>query len=389
MSTPQRSHDSVLTINAGSSSLRLAAYTLDATPSCIAETQLSPAPARDPDVLIDFIRRHALREPTLVMHRVVHGGHRLTEPCWIDAEVEAEIKRLRTLAPLHNGAALDWLAAARAAFGEEVRQAACFDTAFYRNLPAAAATYAVPKELTDKYQLRRYGFHGLAHQSMLDRWRAESHTDGDRRVISLQLGAGCSMTATDHGWPVDTSMGFSPLEGLMMATRCGDLDPSAVLHLIDEGGFDTAELRWILNESSGLRAVSGQSGDMKVLLESDTEAAALAVAMFCHRVRHYLGAYLAVLGGADAILFGGGIGEHAPVIRARVLDHFDWAGIHLDPERNASLPPDTSGPIHADNSTVEVWVTPTDEAQVMVQAAHSLSTNLADTTQPLPLEQSQ
>lgn len=378
MSTSTGACPQGLIVNAGSSSLRLASYTLGRSPTCVADAHLSPPPARDPDVLVDFVRRHGLPEPTLVMHRVVHGGHRLTEPSWLDSAIEVEIRRLKPLAPLHNGTALDWIDAARQAFGGEIRQAACFDTALYRDLPAVAANYAIPDELREKHQLRRYGFHGLAHQSMLNRWRAESHTDGDRRVVSLQLGAGCSMTATDHGWPVETSMGFSPLEGLMMATRCGDLDPAAVLYLIDEAGYSTAEVGWILNESSGLRAVSEQSADMQTLLESDTGAADLAVAMFCHRVRHYLGAYLAVLGGADAILFGGGIGENAPTVRARVLDHFEWAGIRLNSATNAALLPDASGPIHADDSGVEIWVTPTDEAQVMADAAHHLLNNLEE-----------
>lgn len=364
----------VLTVNAGSSSLRLADYVLESVPRCVADAHLAPSPARDPDVLTDFVRRHRLTVPDLVMHRVVHGGTRLTAPCLIDAAVETEIARLKPLAPLHNGVALDWIRAAREAFGHEVAQAACFDTGFYADLPPPAATYAVPKEWREKHQLRRYGFHGLAHQSMVQQWRAHSHGGADRRVISLQLGAGCSMTATDHGWPVETSMGFSPLEGLMMATRCGDLDPAAVLYLIDEAGFSPAELGWILNESSGLRAVSGQSADMQALLEDETGDAALAVAMFCHRVQKYLGAYLAVLGGADAILFGGGIGEHAAVIRARVLDHFAWAGIHLDAERNATVSPESGGPLHAKDSAVELWVIPTDEGQVMVEAARTLLT---------------
>lgn len=362
----------VLTVNAGSSSLRLASYTLQRVPALLAEAHLSPAPARDPEVLAAFVRRHARTALELVMHRVVHGGRRLREPCLIDAAVEAEIERLKVLAPLHNSVALDWLRAAREAFGPEVAQAACFDTGFYAELPPAAVNYAIPRDLAEKHELRRYGFHGLAHQSLLNQWRALSHTPGDRRVISLQLGAGCSITATDHGWPVETSMGFSPLEGLMMSTRCGDLDPAAVLYLIEEGGFGPAELGWILNESSGLRAISGQSADMQTLLENETGNAALAVAMFCHRVRKYLGAYLAVLGGVDAILFGGGIGQHADAIRARVLTHLEWAGVRLDAARNTSVTPGAGRRIDSDESAVEIWVIPTDEARVMAEAAASL-----------------
>lgn len=374
----------ILTVNAGSSSLRLASFEYDG--ALAADVHLSPAPARDPDVLVDFLQQHGLGMPDLVMHRVVHGGPRLTQPCLVDAAVEAEIARLKTLAPLHNGVALDWIQAARRAFGEETPQAACFDSGFYAEMPPFAASYALPPDICQQYELRRYGFHGLAHQSLLTQWLDRSEQHGKRRVISLQLGAGCSATASDHGWPVDTSMGFSPLEGLMMATRCGDLDPAAVLYLVDKAGFDTAELGWIFNESSGLRAVSGQSGDMQQLLDSDTDAAALAIAMFSHRVQKYVGAYLAVLGGADAIVFGGGIGEHAAEIRARVLAHFEWAGICLDSARNASVSAAQGGAIHADNSVTQVWVVPTDEASVMAEAARSLLSVPTSTTQEHRLE---
>jgi len=378
----------VLTINAGSSSLRLAGYTVNDALELVAETGLSPAPARDADVLLDFLSQHDLGLPRLIMHRVVHGGAHLSGPCLIDAAVEAEIARLKTLAPLHNGLAIDWIEASRAAFGPDALQAASFDSGFYADMPPFAANYALPPELCKQHALRRYGFHGLAHQSLLSQWVDRSTHQGKRRVISLQLGAGCSATASDHGRPIDTSMGFSPLEGLMMATRCGDLDPAAVIYLIEQAGFSPAELGWIFNESSGLQAVSGQSGDMKILLDSDTDAAALAIAMFCHRLQKYLGGYLAVLGGADAIIFGGGIGEHAPEIRARVLAHFEWAGIALDTAKNSSVSPDLGGPIHADNSTTEVWVIPTDEARVMAEAARNLLTPLLTNTQSISLERS-
>lgn len=376
----------VLTINAGSSSLRLAIFALNDALELVAKIHLSPSPARDADVLVDFLRQHDLGVPSLIMHRVVHGGVNLSRPCLLDAAIEAEIARLKTLAPLHNGVALDWIEAARRAFGSDALQAASFDSGFYADMPPFAARYALPPDLCKQHALRRYGFHGLAHQSLLSQWLDRSTRHGKRRVISLQLGAGCSATASDHGWPIDTSMGFSPLEGLMMATRCGDLDPAAVLYLIEQAGFSPAELGWIFNESSGLQAVSGQSGDMQILLDSDTDGAALAVAMFCHRLQKYLGAYLAVLGGADAIIFGGGIGEHAPEIRARVLAHFEWAGVALDTAKNISVLSDLGGPIHADNSTTEVWVIPTDEAHVMAEAARNLLTPLTTDAQSISLE---
>lgn len=386
MSSKQYNAPNMLIVNAGSSSVRLELYALESTPRCIAKAHFKPPPATDPKMLLDFVRRNELTMPDLVMHRVVHGGDSLREPCVINLAVEAEIERLKLLAPLHNGMVLDWIYAVREAFSPTVWQAACFDTGFYSTLPLSATTYALPKKLCEQYKIRRYGFHGLAHQSMLEYWCEHSNMDSDRRVISLQLGAGCSVTATDHGCPVETSMGFSPLDGLIMATRCGDLDPAVALYLIEQGGLSTEEVGKILNEYSGLHGISGQSGDMRLLLESDTDDAALAITVFCHQVRKYLGAYLAVLGGADAILFGGGIGENAPAIRAQILDHFDWAGIRLSAERNNTISPDSGGRIHAENSLVEIWVTPTDEGRVMANSARELLAKIAQSDQPSVLE---
>jgi acetate kinase len=187
-------------------------------------------------------------------------------------------------------------------------------------------------------------------------------------VITLQLGAGCSVTASRRGQPVETSMGFSPLEGLMMATRCGDLDPTVVLHLLQHGGLDAEAIDTVLNHQSGLLGVSGLSGDMETVLASDAPEAALAVAMFCHRARKYVGAYLAVLGGADAILFGGGIGEHAPAVRAGIVAGLEWAGIRLDRTRNAS----NAGTIHADDSPTEIHVIAVDEGRLLARHAREL-----------------
>jgi acetate kinase len=363
---------SLLTVNAGSSSLRLAKYVLEKGTHCVGEKHYSPAPSASADVLVDFLSAQSPERPEMVIHRVVHGGKSLTEPCLIDQSVEIEIHRMRTLAPLHNDLALGWIRAAREAFGRQTLQAACFDTGFYAELPPPVAHYPLPLELSDQYAIRRYGFHGLAHQSMLNQWCDETQKGTDQRVISFQLGAGCSVTATRSGHPVETSMGFSPLEGLMMSTRCGDLDPAVVLHLITEVGLSPAETGRLLNSSSGLLGVSGLSGDMQELLSSKNKNAALAVSMFCHRARKYLGAYLAVLGGADALLFGGGIGEHAASIRARILGNFDWAGIQLDIKRNSTVSSKNGGPIHSDDSEVELWVIKSDEAQIMAEAGAGL-----------------
>jgi acetate kinase len=200
---------------------------------------------------------------------------------------------------------------------------------------------------------------------MLSAWRGEQPGDVPRaRTISLQLGAGCSMTAAIDGKPVETSMGFTPLEGLVMATRSGDVDPGLLLYLLKERGQTVTELERLLNHDAGLKGLSGITGDMRELLASAEPAAALAVDAYCHRIRKYLGAYLAVLGGADAILFGGGVGENATAIRERILTGLDFAGVRLDRVRNQAA----SGPataIHADDSAVSIWVVAVDESRVL------------------------
>ena len=365
----------VLTINTGSSSVRLAAFTSDG-----AELRAVGAERHDlgngapGKLLAAFVKRHLPAPPRLVAHRVVHGGARLTSTRRIDAAVEAEIGRIAPLAPLHNPVALAWVRACREVLGADVPQIAVFDTAFYAHLPEVAATYALPHELSARHEVRRYGFHGLAHQALWSRWRAlcpdiacPDIMDGGR-VISFQLGAGCSVTAIDRGRPLDTSMGFSPLEGLVMATRCGDLDPGLVTFLQRAERLSAADMERLLNENSGLRGVSGISGDMRTLLAADNPRARLAVHLYCYRARKYLGAYLAVLGGADAILFGGGVGENAAAVRAAILDGMDWAGIQLDAAANNAAS-GREGRISQTDSRTEVWVIPVDESRILAQEA--------------------
>jgi acetate kinase len=299
----------VLVVNAGSSSVRLTSFRSQNRQDLHLEQEAVPEQALA-----------QLGKPDLCAHRVVHGGEKLTAPTRIDAAVEDEIARLAPLAPLHNPAALHWIKVAREVFG--VPQVAVFDTAFFAQLPAAAATYALPRELCAQWGIRRFGFHGLAHQAMWRAWcklRPELPDGG--RVITLQLGSGCSAAAIDRGRPLDTSMGFSPLEGLMMATRAGDLDPGLLLQLGAQMNLEP-----ILNHQSGLAGLAGHGGDMRAILAANDDASRLAIDVYCHRVRKYIGAYLAVLGGADGIVFGGGVGEHASLIRERITSGFDWAG---------------------------------------------------------------
>ncbi len=363
--------DVVLTVNAGSSSLRLDAFVMDAAgPRRIASAHDAHGGAIPEDAIAAFVRTLAPHRVAAVCHRVVHGGAQFRGPTPIDDAVLAEIARYLPLAPIHNRLALQGIAAVRTALGGECRQVAAFDTAFFADLPAVAATYALPKELAAKHELRRFGFHGLAHQSLWSQWQATRPGHGGR-IITLQLGAGCSAAAIEDGAPLDTSMGMTPLDGLVMATRPGDLDPGVVLYLQDELGMDSGRVNAILTHESGLLGVSGMTGDMRALLDSDDPSARLAVDLFCYRVRKYIGAYLAVLGGADAIVFGGGIGEHAPEIRRRILAGMEWCGITLDHDRNISVV-GVQARINATGNGPEVWVMPVDEAAEMAAAAMRL-----------------
>lgn len=361
----------LLTVNTGSSSVRLALYASDAEALRLLNSQHCSGEAHPENALREFLGTERV---DAVAHRVVHGGEMLSAPCVIDEKVEAEIERLAALAPLHNPRALVWMRACRAVLGIRITQVAVFDTGFYAALPAAARSYALPQQLSQRLGLRRYGFHGIAHQAMLRRWRQFSPgiVNGGR-VISLQLGAGCSITAVADGLPQDTSMGFSPLEGLVMATRSGDVDPGLLLFLLRAQKMSIADLDHLLNHESGLRGMSGES-DMRKLLHSNEPAAQLAVELYCYRAHKYIGAYLAVLGGADAILFGGGVGEHAPEIRERILAKLEWAGILLDCELNRSAV-GAEACISRGDSPVAVWVIAVDEAQLIAEEAAALLTN--------------
>lgn len=356
----------VLTVNTGSSSVRLALFKDGAPPQrqTVALNGNGTAAAR----LRAFLQQQNAGPVVVVAHRVVHGGNALVTPCVVDARVEAEIERLAPLAPLHNPVALAWIRAAREVLGPGVTQVAVFDTAFYADLPEAARTYAIPHDLAHKHGLRRYGFHGIAHRALWRRWRRlRPDVSEGGCVISAQLGAGCSMTAVECGAPRDTSMGFSPLEGLMMATRGGDLDPGVITYLQRREGLSPEVIERLLYYNCGLQGVAGES-DMRRLLARDDAQARLAVEMYCHRARKYLGAYLAVLGGAEAILFGGGVGENAPFVREKILANMEWAGIALDAQANRAAVA-TEARISRPQSRTEIWVIPVDEAAILAQEA--------------------
>jgi acetate kinase len=309
-----------------------------------------------------------LSQVEAVGHRVVHGGDRFSQSVVIDEAVLEEIEALSELAPLHNPASLAGIQGAKGVLGPTVPMVAVFDTAFHHDLPPQARMYALPHELASRHQIRRYGFHGIAHASLVSGYVAFTGSTLEKdRLITLQLGNGCSATAFAGGKSIETSMGFTPLEGLVMGTRSGDLDPSIVSYLSEREKVEATEVERWLNERSGLLGVSGRTNDMRELAaaaQAHDERAALAIELFCYRARKYIGAYLAVLGGAEAIVFGGGIGENSPEIRTRICNGMEWCGILLDDERNNAavhLPPGSAARISQDGAPLGVYVVGDDE----------------------------
>src|SRR5262245_26248807 len=304
-----------------------------------------------------------------VGHRVVHGGDQFVEPTLITQQVEAGIDALSELAPLHNPACLAGIRGARAMLGPALPMVAVFDTAFHQTMPEIAKQYALPTELADRYRIRRYGFHGIAHASLANGYATCAGDSLEQvRLITLQLGNGCSIAAIAQGRSVETSMGFTPLEGLVMGTRSGDVDASIVSYLSEREKVEAAEIEQWLNERSGLLGVSGRSNNMRELLRAAKEdrdkRAQFAIDLFCYRVRKYLGAYLAVLAGADAVVFGGGIGENAPEIREQICQDKEWCGLRLHLDRNRAavgLSPGSAAKISADESRLAAYVVAADE----------------------------
>ena len=301
-----------------------------------------------------------------VGHRVVHGGERFTRSVLIDDVVINEIEETIDLAPLHNPHNLKGIRAVRDVLGRNLPQAAVFDTAFHHTLPDHAYLYAVPYSLYRRHRVRRYGFHGTSHRYVAYRYRKLTNTARDAtRLITLHLGNGCSACAIAGGNSQDTSMGFTPLEGLVMGTRAGDLDPAILDYIAVKEGMSLHEVEMLLNKQSGLLGISGLTNDMRELLaeadEHDDRRARLAIEIFCYRVRKYIGAYLAAIGGADAIVFTGGVGENAAGIRARIADGLQWMGLSVDEPHNVRTVHGAEGRISTGDSRLHAWVIPTDE----------------------------
>lgn len=300
--------------------------------------------------------------PVAVGHRVVHGGARFYAPTLVTTNVEEQIEELSVLAPLHNPANLAGIVAAKAVFSG-VPHVAVFDTAFHQTLPPAAYTYAIDAELAAEHRVRRYGFHGTSHQFVSESAAAFLGRDlASLRQLVFHLGNGASVTAIEGGRSVETSMGLTPLEGLVMGTRSGDLDPAALVHLSRRAGYSIDDLDALLNTRSGLKGLAGRS-DMRDILagrDAGDPAATLAFDVYIHRLRAYAGSYIAQLGGVDVISFTAGVGENAAAVRAEAMATLGFAGVEIDPGRNAARQKGIRQ-ISTDASPVVVLVVPTNE----------------------------
>lgn len=385
---------SLVVFNAGSTSFKFAVFGLEPAPVEIARGSVAPVGT---DAVLklrhgtsELVRRlpirdmrHAVQESlallstavlrhspaTVLAHRIVYGDPALGEIQAVDGRLLERIRGGSFLAPLHQQAEIDVIDAAAEVLGRELPAYAAFDTGFYRDLPPAARTYAIPAGLSARLGIRRSGFHGFAHRSMLEAYCAASGQPASgARIISFQLGGGCSATAIRSGQPVETSMGYTPLEGLVMDTRCGDLDAGVVFECL-HNGIPAQELYDTLERGSGLLGLSGVSSDLRVLLAEaarGSEPARLAIEVYCHRVRKYLGAYLAVLGGADAVVFGGGVGENQPEIRERICAGMQWCGLELDQAANRRQQAGTRL-VSARQSRVAVYVGAVNEESVIAR----------------------
>ncbi len=348
-------------------------------------------PVRDHRAAVDRILRwiisaessiesiRSLSDIHAVGHRVVHGGEHFRKSVRIDAEVIEGIEDNIELAPLHNPANLRGIRAAQELLGEGVPQVAVFDTSFHSTMSETSYLYGIPYQYYRRHKIRRYGFHGTSHRYVSYCYRKLRGLEREQvNVITLHLGNGCSACAIRNGDSVDTSMGFTPLEGLLMGTRSGNVDPSLVEYLMLKEGLSSSEVDTVLNKQSGLLGLSGLTSDMRELLEEEAEnqdrRARLAIEIFCRRVKHYIGAYLALLGGAEAVVFTGGIGENSPPVRERICNGLERLGLILDREANQDLSAGKTGRITTGEASLAAWVIPTNEELLIARDTYRVVT---------------
>ena len=397
--SPAPASQAILSVNAGSSSLKFALYPVqgDQVGEALltgnfeglqpqgqpthswrwqsrAQQHTLNAGSADPfDAALQELQRVLQSTPGLpalqaVAHRVVHGGEQHSRAVLATPEVLAQLARLNSLAPLHQPHNLDGVRALARTF-PTLPQIACFDTAYHASVPPLHSRFGLPQALHAQ-GVRRYGFHGLSYQFIIGQLQQRSARAGGR-VLMAHLGNGASLCAAQQGRSMATTMGFSALDGLMMGTRSGNLDPGVLLYLMEQG-WSHAQIEALLYKQSGLLGVSGLSADMRTLHGSDSPQAQLAIDLFAHRVVRETGAMAACLQGLDLIAFSGGIGEHDAALRAQICAQLGWLGVTLDANRNAAACGDACAAVHAEGSAVEVWVIPTDEGRVAADQALAL-----------------
>jgi len=340
--------------------------------------------------VLEEVRRYSLDG---VGHRVVHGGEQFRQAHLIDADTIVALNALIPLAPLHNPANTEGITAARRAF-PNLPHVAVFDTAFHSTMPRRAKTYAIDQDLAKRLNIRRYGFHGPSHKYVAQKTAEYLGTSlAELRIISCHLGNGASVCAIEFGQSVETSMGMTPLEGLVMGTRSGDLDPAIVLELQRSGVMTIDEVDDLLNQQSGLKGLSGCGSDMRDIeahAAAGDDGARLAITVFCHRVRKYIGAYAAAMGGVDAIVMTGGIGEHSHSVRRRILQRLQFLGLQIDEDLNTDAAPDSATPvvaIHAPNSRTLAFAVATNEELMIARDTADILAGLSEVPEagPVPI----
>jgi acetate kinase len=397
----------ILVLNAGSSTLKFRLFAMadaeetvraegivDRVGSALAELRLSvagqpamtrPVPAETPGQAAEQVLTSLIAPESgaaylpfqidVVAHRVVHGGARFVEPTRLTPDALDSLRALSELAPLHNPVNIAGIETGLRLL-PDAPAIAVFDTAFHHTLPAVAANYALPLEYATQHGLRRYGFHGISHQYVSARLlECLGRGVEGTRVITCHLGNGASVCAVQEGKSVDTSMGLTPLEGLLMGTRSGDLDPGLVLHLLRVQRMTVEAVDDLLNHRSGLKGLSGSTGDVRDLEQAASAGntrAELALECFAYRVRKYIGAYAAALGGVEAVAFTGGIGEHSVLMRRRICRGLEFLGLRLDAEQNARVGGREPARISSDDSPAQLWVIPTDEERQIAREAYAL-----------------
>lgn len=371
----------VLVINSGSSSIKYQVYDLSTQQQQLAGKvekigERDSAVSSHADALQQIFTQCRQVEFDAIGHRIVHGGERYIDAVLIDDEVVREIDARAVDAPLHNPFNLEGVMLARQQW-PDLPQVAVFDTAFHAQMPRRAQSYAIDPELADKHRIRRFGFHGSSHHYVAQQAAAALNASlSDLRIVSLHLGNGASACAIEYGKSVETSMGMTPVEGLVMGTRAGDIDAGALLSLLRSGDYDADALDKLLNKQSGLYGLSGLSNDLREIedrAEEGDERARLAINVFAHRARKYIGAYAATMGGVDAIVFTAGIGENSSTMRRRILQRLEFLGLRIDDDRNDNIAADTDvAVISADRSRVQALVVKTNEALMIAQQTQRL-----------------